>query len=76
MSIDFILSKLSIRFQRRLKPSQIFKFPVFIFHRDDSQKAMEGCMTKAREFKQINKQTNTKEGLVTETRGLNSEMRR
>lgn len=60
MSRDFILSKLSIRFQRRLKPSQILKFPIFIFHRDDSQKAMAGCMTKARKFKQTNKQTQKK----------------
>ena len=72
MTIDFILSKLSIRFQSRLKPSQKFKFPIFIFHRDDSQKALEGCMTKAREFKQ----TNTTECLATESRGLNSETRR
>lgn len=72
MSRDFILSTLSIRFQRRLKPSQILKFPIFIFHRDDSQKAMAGCMTNARKLKQAN----TKEGLATESRGLNSETRR
>lgn len=60
MTIDFILSKLPVRFQRRLKPSQRFKFPTFIFHRDDSQKAMAECMTKAREFKQTNKQTQKK----------------
>lgn len=70
MTIDFILSKLSIRFQRRLKPSQIFKFPIFIFifHRDDSQKAMAGCTkaSKAREFKQ----TNTTEGLAHRKHGI------